>query len=113
MMQAHVINLKRYSDDIHLPHFNDKLFSINDHALRIAVNDSNTFDWHYHQHSDELFVVLEGHLIIEFKDQQAISLMPNDSYCIPAGLIHRTIAKGRTVNLCIEADKDDTIFISN
>jgi len=105
------INLKSISDNINIKHFNKKLFTVNDHCLRIAVNESNTYNWHYHKTTDELFINLEGNLIIEIENESIIDLLPNDSYCIKAGTVHRTIAKGRTVNLCIEADKDDTVFI--
>ncbi len=32
------------------------------------------YKWHYHENTDELFMVLEGQLIIEFKDNDTIYL---------------------------------------
>lgn len=92
------------------PH-NSKLFRINDHCLRIAVNEDATYPWHRHPNTDELFIVLEGKLRIEFEDGTFTELLPNQTCCIKAGKIHRTIAVGYTVNLCFEADREDTEFI--
>jgi quercetin dioxygenase-like cupin family protein len=105
------INLLDLTKNVFEKHFNDKVFSINNHCLRIAVNENNTFPWHRHKTTDELFIVLEGNLTIEIENGDTINLLPLDSYCIKAGTIHRTTAIGRTVNLCVEADKDDTEFI--
>jgi len=90
------INLSNLASHIYEQHFNDKVFSINDHCLRIAVNDNNIFPWHRHNQTDELFIVLEGNLKIEFENGELIDLLPSDSFCVNAGLTHRTIAVGRT-----------------
>ena len=105
-------NLKEYADKINSLHFNELISNINDHCLKIAINEDSIFEWHYHTTTDELFIILEGVLTIEFKDENSITLKPLDCYHIPSGKIHRTIAKGRTVNLCFEATKDDTIFVT-
>ena len=106
------INLSDLASRICEQHFNDKVFSVNDHCLRIAVNENAIFPWHRHNQTDELFIVLEGKLKIEFENGDSIDLLPSDSFCVRAGLTHRTIAVGRTVNLCFEADKEDTEYIS-
>jgi hypothetical protein len=79
--------------------FNEQVFQVNDHCLRIAVNADSTYPWHRHVRTDEVFIVLEG------------CLRPFSACRVPAGTIHRTTAIGRTVNLCIEADGDDTEFM--
>lgn len=93
-------------------HYNEKIFSINEHCLRLAVNENQTFDWHRHNTTDELFIVLEGKLTIEFENGDQVDLLPNDSFCVKAGVIHRTIAVGRTVNLCLEKNGEDTEFVT-
>ncbi len=92
-------------------HYNDKVVSVNDHCLRIAINKNTTFPWHRHNSTDELFIVLEGNLRIEFENGKFVDLFPNETYCVKSGIIHRTIAIGRTVNLCFESDKEDTEYI--
>jgi mannose-6-phosphate isomerase-like protein (cupin superfamily) len=66
--------------------------------------------WHYHSNTDELFIVLEGELSIEIKDQETVVLQPGGFINIPAKTIHKTIAAGRTFNLTFERDADDTVF---
>jgi len=86
------------------------LDNVNNHCLRFAVMEERTFPWHSHPDSDELFIVLEGKLIIELRDEPSVTLGRGDFYKVKAGQIHRTIAIGRTVNLCLEATAAETIF---
>ena len=103
-------NLKNLSDEIHITHENFIVSEINDSCLRLAVNEGE-FPWHYHSNSDEFFIILEGELIIEFQDSPMITLKPNDTFLVPKGIIHKTTANGRTVNLCFEKLESDTVFI--
>lgn len=91
-------------------HENFIVNEINDSCLRLAVNEGE-YPWHYHSNSDELFIVLEGELRIEFQDQPMVTLKPNDTFLVPKGLIHKTTANGRTVNLCIEKLESDSVFV--
>jgi mannose-6-phosphate isomerase-like protein (cupin superfamily) len=103
-------NLKILSDDVHKIHENFIVNEINDSCLRLAVNEGE-YPWHYHSNSDELFIVLEGGLIIEFQDKPFVTLKPMDTFLVPKGLIHKTKANGRTVNLCFEKLESDSVFI--
>lgn len=76
------------------------LNEINDHVLRVAVIDGE-FHWHKHEDSDEMFIVMEGELLIDFEDD-TVALLPGDVYTIPRNVMHRTRSRGRTVNLCFE-----------
>ena len=105
------INLIDLGKNILEHHYNDKVVSVNDHCLRIAINKDNTFPWHRHNRTDELFLVLEGNLRIEFGNGEFVDLFPNETYCVKSGIIHRTIAIGRTINLCFESDEEDTEYI--
>jgi mannose-6-phosphate isomerase-like protein (cupin superfamily) len=103
-------NLKCLSDAVTKVHENFIVSEVNDSCLRLAVNEGE-FPWHYHSNSDELFIVLEGELTIEFRDKQSVSLKPQDTFLVHKGITHRTRATGRTVNLCIEKTESDTIFV--
>jgi mannose-6-phosphate isomerase-like protein (cupin superfamily) len=103
-------NIKSLSDEVCEMHKNFVVDEVNDSCLRLAVNKGE-FPWHYHSNSDELFIVLEGELSIEFRDKPAITLKAQDTFLVTKGIIHKTIAKGRTVNLCIEKTESDTILI--
>ena len=102
------VNLIELTKDIKDQHKNFVVSNINSHCLRIAVF-TGEYDWHYHSNSDELFIVLEGELLIDFEDGETAVLKPNDSILIPACKIHRTRALKRTVNLCFEHIEADTI----
>lgn len=103
-------NLKTLSDAVKKPHENFIVSEINDSCLRLAVNEGE-YPWHYHSNSDEFFIVLEGELTIEFQDKPMVSLKPKDTFLVPKGLIHKTKANGRTVNLCFEKLESDSVFI--
>ena len=68
------INLVDLEKNILEHHYNDKVVSVNDHCLRIAINKNNTFPWHRHNRTDELFIVLEGNLRIEFENGEFVDL---------------------------------------
>ncbi|CAI8954021.1 MULTISPECIES: cupin domain-containing protein [Bacillus] len=106
------VNLLELTKDITEGHKNFVVSNVNNHCLRIAVF-TGEYDWHFHSNSDELFMVLEGELLIDFQDKDTAVLKPNDSILIPAGTIHRTRALQRTVNLCFENLDADTVIVEN
>ena len=77
--------------------------AVNDHCVRIAVMQGE-YRWHRHPDSDECFLTLEGHLEIDLVER-TIHLKPGQMFTIPRGVVHRTRAAVRTVNLCFE-DRD-------
>lgn len=103
-------NFKQISDGVSESYKNFILDDINDHCLRIAVMQGD-YKWHFHKHTDELFIVLEGELKIEIQDQDPVFLKPGEFIHIPAKTIHKTSAHIRTVNLTFEKNADDTIFV--
>lgn len=79
-------------------------------CLRLAVF-SGEYRWHHHPTSDELFVVVEGRLEIDLRDGRTLALGPWQAVVVPAGVVHRTRAVGRTVNLTVEALGASTVFV--
>jgi mannose-6-phosphate isomerase-like protein (cupin superfamily) len=49
--------------------------------------------WHTHEHEDELFLILEGQLTIEFRDRDAVHLNKGDMYIVPKGIEHNPVTK--------------------
>jgi mannose-6-phosphate isomerase-like protein (cupin superfamily) len=70
-------------------------------ALRLAVA-TGEYPWHRHPGSDELFLVLEGELVIELADAGEVVLRPMEIFTVRAGVVHRTRSAPRTINLCVE-----------
>lgn len=89
---------------------NQVLNRVNDSCLRLAVFEGK-YRWHVHPASDELFVVLEGAIVIELQDGASIRIGPLQAATVPAGVVHRTIGVGRTVNLCFERVQAETVFL--
>lgn len=53
------------------------------------------FVWHHHDHEDELFLVVEGRLRMEFRDR-ALELGPGEMIVVPRGVEHRPVAEVET-----------------
>jgi mannose-6-phosphate isomerase-like protein (cupin superfamily) len=63
--------------------------------LQVWFND-RTEPWsdpgpHLHTESDELFIVLEGVLLVEVDGEQ-VRVGPGEFCCFPAGLLHQIVA---------------------
>ncbi|WP_373906666.1 cupin domain-containing protein [Ureibacillus sinduriensis] len=69
------------------------------------------FIWHEHD-TVELFMVLDGELIIDLVNDKTIKLLPGEIFMVPSHTQHRTRSNGRTVNLCFEKKDNDINGIS-
>lgn len=105
-----VIDLGQEAAAVTEEYRNQVLNRVNDSCLRLSVFQGK-YRWHVHPASDELFVVLEGAIIIELKDGSSIRVGPLQAATVPAGVVHRTIGVGRTVNLCFEKVQAETVFL--
>ncbi|MGH8327401.1 MAG: cupin domain-containing protein [Steroidobacteraceae bacterium] len=105
-----VIDLSQEAQAVTEEYRNQVLNRVNDNCLRLSVFQGK-YRWHVHPASDELFVVLEGAVIIEIKDGSSIRVGPLQAATVPAGVVHRTIGVGRTVNLCFEKAEAETVFL--
>jgi mannose-6-phosphate isomerase-like protein (cupin superfamily) len=105
-----LINVTQEAAAIRSRYRNVVLNRINASCLRLAVMVGE-YPWHNHPHSDELFLVVEGRLIIELLDGPSFTLEPWQAVTIPAGIVHRTRAEERTVNLCFEDLAADTVLL--
>ena len=88
---------------------NQVLSRVNTSCLRLAVM-TGEYPWHRHPDADELFLIVEGRLEIDLAGGPTLSLDPWQCVVVPAGTVHRTRAKGRTVNLCFEHVGAATVF---
>jgi len=50
------------------------------------------FVWHQHEAEDELFMVIEGTLIIQLRDQDDIVVEQGEFVIIPCGVEHKPVA---------------------
>lgn len=81
----------------------EKLSQINDHwNPRIAgelngqqirlVKVKGEFPFHKHDHEDEMFLVIKGSLILDFRDRQ-VDLAEGEFLIVPKDTLHRPVAK--------------------
>jgi mannose-6-phosphate isomerase-like protein (cupin superfamily) len=67
---------------------------LNGQAVKLAKLEGE-FVWHHHDDADELFLVREGQLRIEFRDdeeQADVTLTEGEILVVPAGVEHRPVA---------------------
>ncbi len=73
---------------------------LNDAYVKI-VKVEGEFVWHHHEHEDELFLILNGRLQIQFRDKN-IWLNPGEMIIIPKGVEHRPVAEAEVHLLLLE-----------
>jgi mannose-6-phosphate isomerase-like protein (cupin superfamily) len=55
------------------------------------VKFSGPFEWHHHEHEDELFLVIKGWFHMEFRDRR-VRLEEGEFLIVPRGVEHRPVA---------------------
>ncbi len=70
----------------------------NDHEVRL-VKVEGEFIWHKHDDSDELFLILEGELDVEFRDR-TVTLRPGELIVVPRGTEHRPVSRHGETKCC-------------
>ncbi|HWZ29342.1 MAG TPA: cupin domain-containing protein [Gemmatimonadales bacterium] len=105
-----VVDIDKVAGAVTEVYRNQVLLQVNQHCLRLGVLGGQ-YPWHSHPKSDELFLVLDGHLVIELADGKVLELGPRQTVTVPAGVVHRTRGEGRTINLCVEAVAAETVFV--
>ena len=73
---------------------------LNGQELKL-VKIQGTFPWHHHEKEDELFIVWQGQMTIEFADH-SVTLDPGEFCVVPRGVEHRTKAESEAEILVFE-----------
>ena len=98
-MNMHV-NLKekfsKFSEDSH----SYIIGELNDNYVKIA-RVKGELVWHKHDGEDELFVVLEGTLKMDFRDGRTIETKPGEILIVPKGVEHRPWTGDEEVKLML------------
>ena len=82
-------------------HWSPKIISeINDYQIKL-VKIKDTFVWHSHEDTDEVFIVIEGNMNIEFKDR-TVELNAGEMYVVPKGIEHKPSAEHECKILIVE-----------
>ncbi|WP_153916573.1 cupin domain-containing protein [Shewanella sp. TC10] len=73
---------------------------MNDYQFKLAKGEGE-FVWHSHDDTDEVFIVIDGTLEIEFRDGK-VHLTNGEIFVIPKGVEHKPFAKGLCQVLLVE-----------
>lgn len=61
--------------------------------------------WHSHQEEDEMFMVVSGTLMMDFRDGNTIPIRPGEILIVPKGVEHRPWTNGEEVKVMLIAPK--------
>ena len=73
---------------------------LNDSHVKL-VKVKGEFVWHRHDHEDELFLVLKGRLLMQFRDREEW-LTEGEFIIVPRGIEHRPVAHKEVHLLLLE-----------
>tara|TARA_B100001750_G_C15514406_1_gene605929 strand:+ start:3323 stop:3706 length:384 start_codon:yes stop_codon:yes gene_type:complete len=94
------INLKeklsKFSD-----HWSPKIIAeMNDYQFKL-VKIKGDFVWHNHADTDEVFIVVEGKMKIEFENE-TVELNEGEMYVVPKGVEHKPFAEDECKIMLVE-----------
>ncbi|MBD2069733.1 cupin domain-containing protein [Leptolyngbya sp. FACHB-671] len=73
---------------------------VNDQYIKVAKLKGE-LAWHKHDHEDEMFHVVKGHLVIQFEDD-VVELEEGDFCVVPKGMMHNPVAEDECWIVLIE-----------
>jgi len=81
----------------------DKVGRLNGNVLSVVQVENRALDFHVHEQSDELFMVLEGSFELELEDG-LLPLCAGEFVIVPKGTLHRPVVGALAKFLMIEMD---------
>ena len=99
-MSDNAINLRdkltRFSE-----HWSPRVVAeMNDYQFKLAKFQGE-FVWHSHADTDEVFIVLDGEMTLEFRDR-AVTMAAGEMYVVPKGVEHRPVARSECSVMLVE-----------
>jgi mannose-6-phosphate isomerase-like protein (cupin superfamily) len=73
---------------------------LNDYHFKV-VRIQGDFTWHDHKDTDEVFLVLDGEMRIDFRDKKIV-LKEGEMYLVPKGIEHKPYAENECKILLVE-----------
>lgn len=94
------MNLKQEAASLQ-DHWSPRILAqVNDQYIKVAKLKGD-LAWHRHDNEDELFLVLEGELRIEYEDR-VVTLGPGDFHVVPRGAMHNPVCDEECLIALIE-----------
>ncbi len=75
---------------------------VNDTDIRLSKIQGE-FVWHHHDNTDELFLVLEGELLLRLPDRD-VRLRKGEMFVVPRGVEHKPVAEEEVHLMTIELE---------
>lgn len=73
---------------------------MNDYQFKLAKLQGE-FVWHSHADTDEVFIVLDGEMTLQFRDRSVV-LAAGEMYVVPKGVEHRPVARHECSVMLVE-----------
>ncbi|RYY53017.1 MAG: cupin domain-containing protein [Chitinophagaceae bacterium] len=94
------VNLLEKFDQFH-DHWSPRVVGeLNGQHVKL-VKFAGPFTWHFHEHEDELFLVVKGVFTMEFRDH-SVELKEGEFLVVPRGVEHRPNAPEEVLVLLFE-----------
>lgn len=74
---------------------------LNNNYVKLAKLQGD-FVWHKHDEEDELFIVVEGTLMMDFRDKPTAEVKAGEILVVPKGVEHRPWTKGEVKVMLVE-----------
>ena len=82
-------------------HWSPKVIAeMNNYQFKL-VKIQGDFVWHHHDDTDEVFIVIEGTMKIEFENE-TVELNEGDMYVVPKGVEHKPYAENECKVMIVE-----------
>ncbi len=83
-------------------HWSPRVIGEVDDAFVKVAKIHGDLDWHRHQDEDELFLVLQGSMRLEFEHDAAVELREGELYVVPKGVLHHPVAEQECLVMLFE-----------
>lgn len=100
MEKVNLLSAARSVDELYVYR---RVGTLNSHALTVVNVENRTLDFHVHEHSDELFYVIEGTFMLETEDGLT-EVGAGEFIIVPKGMRHRPVVTSLTRFLMVELE---------
>jgi len=94
------VNIKKMADLIKDPFNPLDIFKVNETAVKL-VKIKGKYHWHKHNNQDELFIVVDGQLTLNFEDEKVV-LNEWEGCVVKRGVMHQSSTENEALILMIE-----------
>ena len=98
--KQHLPSLLEKLKEYHSPKI---LGGVNDQFIKIAKIKGHEIPWHNHENEDELFLIIQGSLLMEIEGKAPFEMVEGDMFVVPKGVNHRVSSELECSILLIES----------